>query len=110
MRFLSVIAEEFCKSINLFVTYELKRPNIVCKLDRIEQTNYEEFMNMISNDSVIVEHAIQPLVKGLIYQLDKSVALTFIDLILGGDGEFGDTKRELTAVDRELISYVGSKF
>ena len=41
MRFLSVIAEEFCKSINLFVTYELKRPNIVCKLDRIEQTNYE---------------------------------------------------------------------
>ncbi|MDU1540484.1 flagellar motor switch protein FliM [Paraclostridium tenue] len=110
MRFLSVIAEEFCKSINLFITYELKRPNIVCKVDKIEQTNYEEYMNMISNDSVIVEHAVQPLVQGLIYQLDKSVALSFIDLILGGDGEFGDDKRELTEVDRELISYIAGKF
>jgi flagellar motor switch protein FliM len=110
MRFLSVIVEEFCKSVNLFVNYELKRPNIVCKLEKIEQTNYEEFINIISNDSVIVEHAIQPLVQGLIYQLDKSAALTFIDLILGGDGEFGDDKRELTEVDRELISYISNKF
>ncbi|MEG2786736.1 MAG: FliM/FliN family flagellar motor switch protein [Romboutsia sp.] len=110
MRFLSVIAEEFCKSINLFVAYELKRPNIVCKLEKIEQTNYEEFINIISDDSVIIEHAIQPLVQGLIYQLDKSVALSFIDLILGGDGVFGDCKRELTEVDRELMSYIGSKF
>ncbi|MBO3446474.1 FliM/FliN family flagellar motor switch protein [Clostridium sp. CCUG 7971] len=110
MRFLSVISDEFCKSINLFVAYELRRPNIVCKLERIEQTNYEEFINMISNESVIIEHAIQPLVKGLIYQLDKSVALSFIDLILGGDGIVDNSKRELTEVDRELISYIGNEF
>lgn len=110
MRFLSVISDEFCKSINLFVAYELKKPNIVCKLERIEQTNYEEFMHMISNDSVIIEHAIKPLVQGLIYQLDKSVALSFIDLILGGDGVVNDYKRELTEVDKELISYIGSEF
>ncbi|KKY00641.1 MULTISPECIES: flagellar motor switch protein FliM [Paraclostridium] len=110
MRFLSIIEEEFCKNINLFVAYELKRPNIVCKLEKIEQTNYEEFMNMISNDSVIIEHSIQPLIQGLIYQIDKSVALTFVDLILGGDGVFSDYNRELTEVDRELISYIGSKF
>ncbi|WP_250673872.1 FliM/FliN family flagellar motor switch protein [Paraclostridium ghonii] len=110
MRFLSIIEEEFCKNINLFVAYELKRPSIVCKLEKIEQTNYEEFMNMIPNDSVIIEHSIQPLVQGLIYQIDKSIALTFVDLILGGDGVFSDYKRELTEVDRELISYIGSKF
>ncbi|HSQ89325.1 flagellar motor switch protein FliM [Romboutsia sp.] len=110
MRFLSVISEEFCKSINLFVAYELKRPNIVCKLEKIEQTNYEEFMNMISNDSVIIEHAIQPLVQGLIYQLDKSVVLSLIDLMLSGDGVFDDYKRELTEIDRELISYIASNF
>ena len=110
MRFLSVISEEFCKNINMFIAYELKTPNIVCKLEKIEQTNYEEFMNMISNDSVIIEHAIQPLVKGLIYQLDKSIALTIIDLMLGGDGVFDDYKRELTEIDRELISHMGSNF
>ncbi len=110
MRFMSVISEEFCKNINIFVAYELKRPNIVCKLEKIEQTNYEEFMNMISNDSVIIENAIQPLVQGLIYQLDKSVVLSLIDLMLGGDGVFDDYKRELTEVDRELTSYIAGDF
>ena len=110
MRFISVISEEFCKNINIFVNYELKKPNIVCKLEKIEQTNYEEFMNMISNDSVIIENAIQPLVQGLIYQLDKSVVLSLIDLMLGGDGVFDDYKRELTEVDRELTSYIAGDF
>lgn len=110
MRFLSVISEEFCKSTNLFIAYELKKANIVFKLEKIEQTNYEEFMNVISNDSVIIEHAIQPLVQGLIYQLDKSVTLSLIDLMLGGNGVFDDYKRELSEVDRELISYIANNF
>lgn len=110
MRYLSVISEEFCKNINLFVAYELKQTNILCKLEKIEQTNYEEFINMISDDAVIIEYSIEPLVRGLIYQLDKSVALSFIDLVLGGNGVFDDCKRELTEVDRELISHIGSKF
>lgn len=110
MRFLSVISEEFCKNINLFIAYELKRPNIVFKLEKIEQTNYEEFMDMISNDSVIIEHAIQPLVKGLLYQLDKSVALSLVDLMLSGDGVLDDYKRQLTEIDRELVSYIANNF
>lgn len=108
MRFLSVTSEEFCKSINSFTTYELKQPNLVCKLEKIEQTNYEEFMNMISSDSVIIEHAIQPLVKGLLYQMDRSIALLLIDLTLGGDGILEDYKRDLTEIDKELISYISS--
>ena len=110
MRFLSVISEEFCKNMNLFLAYELKKPNIVCKLEKIEQTNYEEFMHMISNDSVIIEHAIQPLVHGLIYQLDKSVALSLIDLLLSGDGIVDNSKRQLAQIDRELISHIASLF
>ncbi|MDK2562662.1 FliM/FliN family flagellar motor switch protein [Romboutsia sedimentorum] len=110
MRFLSVIAEDFCKGINLFVAYELKKQDIVCKLEKIEQTNYEEFMEMIHSDSVIVEHAIQPLVKDLIYQLDKSVVLTLIDLMLGGDGAIENYKRELTEIDRELTMHSCDQF
>ena len=32
MRFLSVVSEEFCKNINLFFIYELKKQNIYCKI------------------------------------------------------------------------------
>ena len=110
MRFVSVIAEEFCKNINIFLNYELKQKNLTCKVERVEQTNYEEFTNMINSDSVIVEHAIQPLVHGLIYQIDKVIALTFIDCMLGGDGYFEDYKRDLTEIDKRLIHHASESF
>lgn len=110
MRFVSVIADEFCKNINIFLAYELKQKDITCKVEKIEQTNYEEFTNMIDTDSVIVEHAIQPLVNGLIYQIDKRIALTFIDCMLGGDGNFDDCKRELTEIDRQLVLHASTNF
>lgn len=110
MRFVSVIAEEFCKNINIFLNYELKQKDIICKVEKIEQTNYEEFTNMVNTDAVIVEHAIQPLVNGLIYQIDKGVALTLIDCMLGGDGVFDDYKRELTEIDRQLIQHASENF
>ncbi|MDO7204888.1 hypothetical protein Q5M85_12820 [Paraclostridium bifermentans] len=53
-------------------------------------------MKSIEYDSIIIEHDILPLVKGLIYQMDKTVALTLIDLMLGGDGSFKNKNRELT--------------
>ncbi len=109
MRFLSVISEDYCKNTNLFLAYELKRPNITCKVEKVEQTNYEEFINSISPKSVIVEHAIQPLVKDLIYQIDKSVALTYIDLMLGGDGIFENYDRDLTEIDKQLIFHLCTK-
>ena len=37
MRFVSVIAEEFCKNINIFLNYELKQKNLTCKVERVEQ-------------------------------------------------------------------------
>lgn len=109
MRFLSVISEDYCKNTNLFLAYELKRPNITCKVEKVEQTNYEEFISSISPKSVIVEHAIQPLVKDLIYQIDKSVALTYIDLMLGGDGIFENYERDLTEIDKQLIFHLCTK-
>ncbi len=103
MRFLSVVSEEFCKNINLFLTYELKQQNIYCKLEKVEQTNYDEFMSIIDKDSVIAEHAIQPSVQDLIYQIDKTIALTLIDLVLGGDGLIENYERDLTEIDKQLL-------
>ena len=53
MRFLSVVSEEFCKNINIFLAYELKKPKIHCKIEKVEQTNYDEFINIIDKDSFV---------------------------------------------------------
>lgn len=110
MRFLSVVSEEFCKNANLFLTYELKKQNIYCKVEKVEQTNYDEFISIIDKDSVIAEHAIQPLVQDLIYQIDKSIALTLIDLVLGGDGLLDNYERNLTEIDKQLLFQTINEF
>ncbi|MCQ4698245.1 FliM/FliN family flagellar motor switch protein [Paeniclostridium sordellii] len=110
MRFLSVISEDFCKYMNLHINFELKRKNITCKLEKVEQTNFQEFMDITNSGSIIVEHDIFPLVKGLIYQVDKSVVLTLIDLMLGGDGTFEDANRELTEIDKHLMLHAATTY
>ena len=103
MRFLSVVSEEFCKSMNTFLTYELKNQNINCRVEKVEQTNFEEFINIVDKDSVIAEHAIEPLVHGLIFQMDKNIALTVIDIALGGSGLLENYNRNLTEIDKQLL-------
>ena len=103
MRFLSVVSEEFCKNVNLFLAYELKKQKINCKVEKVEQTNYDEFVNLIDKDCVIAEHAIQPLVHDLIFQMDKKIALILIDLVLGGEGIIENYDRNLTEIDKQLL-------
>ena len=110
MRFLSVVSEEFCKNVNLFLAYELKKQKIHCKIEKVEQTNYDEFINLIDKDSVIAEHAIQPLVQDLIYQIDKTIALTLIDVVLGGDGLLENYDRNLTEIDKQLLFQIVNDF
>ena len=52
---------------------------------------------------LIAEHAIQPLVQDLIYQIDKTIALTLIDVVLGGDGLLENYDRNLTEIDKQLL-------
>lgn len=110
VRFLSVVCEEFCKNINTFLTYELKNQNIHCKLEKVEQTNYDEFLNIIDKDSVIAEHSIEPLVHGLIFQIDKKIALTVIDIALGGNDLLENYNRNLTEIDKQLLFQMISDF
>lgn len=110
LRFVSVITEEYCKSLTSFMVYELKRPKFNCKLDKVEQTNYDEFVSMIDEDAVIVEYDMKPLVKNVIYQIDKEIALILIDLISGGDGIITNFSREITEIDKALINYTANQF
>ena len=109
LRFVSVITEEYCKSLTSFMAYELKRPKFNCKLDKVEQTNYDEFVSMIDEDAVIVEYDMKPLVKNVIYQIDKEIALILIDLISGGDGIITNFSREITEIDKALINYTANQ-
>lgn len=110
LRFVSVITEEYCKALTAYMAYEMKRPKMYCRLDKVEQTNYDEFIGLVDEEAVIIEFDMKPFVKNIIYQIDKPIALILIDLISGGDGNLRNYKREITEIDKELIRYTGNQF
>lgn len=110
IRFVSVITEEYCKALTGYMAYEMKRPKLSCRLDKVEQTNYDEFIGIVDEEAVIIEFDMKPYVKNIIYQIDKPIALILIDLISGGDGNLRNYKRDITEIDKELLRYTGNQF
>lgn len=108
IRYLSLMSEEFCKTSNMQISYEAKRESFKLVLDRSSQITYSEFIEMVEKDSVVVEYKINPLVENLTLFVDKSMALTLVDLLLGGNGYIETLDRELTNIDLELFKYLVS--
>ncbi|MGL5694920.1 MAG: flagellar motor switch protein FliM [Peptostreptococcaceae bacterium] len=109
IRFLSLMSEEFCKTSNLQISYELKNKNLKLNMNETHQSNFGEFIEKVNYSSVIVEFKMKPLVENLVLSIDKYVALVMIDLVLGGDGSVIDTNRDLTNIDVELLQYLIEK-
>lgn len=109
IRFLSLMSEEFCKTSNLQISYELKNKNLKLSMNETHQSNFGEFIETINYNCVIVEYKMNPLVENLVLSIDKYVALAMIDLILGGDGNVTDIDRELTDIDVDLLRYLIEK-
>lgn len=106
LKHLIQVSEEFCKTSNMQITYETKNKAFKMRLDRSSQVSYGELIEKIDNNSLVVEYNICPIVENLTLFIDKSVTLSLVDLLLGGNGVIEDLRRELTNIDLELIKYL----
>lgn len=106
LKHLIQISEEFCKTSNMQISYETQNKAFKIGLERSSQISYGELIEKIDNSSLVVEYNIHPLAENLTLFIDKSVALSLVDLLLGGNGAIEDLKRELTNIDLELIKYL----
>lgn len=106
LKHLIQVSEEFCKTSNMQISYETKNKTFKMGLDRSSQVSYGELIEKIDNNSLVVEYNICPVVENLTLFIDKSVALSLVDLLLGGNGAIEDLSRELTNIDLELIKYL----
>lgn len=106
IRHLMLMSEEFCKTSNMQIGYEVKNDNIKMTVVRSEQTTYGEFIEAISKENVVVEYKVNPLVENLTLFIDKEAVLIIVDLLLGGNGKIESLDRELTNIDLELFRYL----
>lgn len=106
IRYFVAMAEEFCKTSNMQISYETKSDNFKLDLEKSSQTNFGEFIEKVNSNNVVVEYMVYPLVENLTIFFDKHVVLSLVDSLLGGSGKIDSIDRELTNIDLELFKYL----
>lgn len=106
IRYFVAMAEEFCKTSNMQISYETKSDSFKIDLEKSSQTNFGEFIETVNSNNVVVEYRIYPLVENLTIFFDKHVVLSLVDSLLGGDGKIESIDRDLTNIDLELFKYL----
>lgn len=106
IRYFVAMAEEFCKTSNMQISYETKSDNFKLNLEKSRQTNFGEFIETVNSNNVVVEYRVYPLVENLTIFFDKHVVLSLVDSLLGGNGKIESMDRELTNIDLELFKYL----
>lgn len=106
IRYFVAMAEEFCKTSNMQISYETKSDNFKMALEKSLQTNFGEFIEEVNSNSVVIEYRVSPYVENLTIFFDKAVVVSFVDSLLGGSGRIQSLDRELTNIDLELFKYL----
>lgn len=106
IRFLKLMCGEFCRTSNIHFNYEFKDLKIKFNVSNYSQSSHSEVLSDTDKDSILIEFDIKPLVEDLVLIMDKSTALSLIDLCSGGTGVVDN--RELTAIDTEVLVYLMS--
>ncbi len=108
IRNISILTEDFCRKSNMYLNYELKyRSNL--KIVDIEQSSYQDFFEKISASSIVVQVTIKPIDKSFLLRIDKIVALIWVDVVSGGDGNIENLDRSFSEVDKNVLTYIVNK-
>lgn len=105
-RFLKLMCGEFCRTSNIHFNYEFKDLKIKFNVSNYGQSSHSDILSDTDKDSILIEFDIKPLVEDLVLIMDKSTALSLIDLCSGGTGVVAN--RELTSIDTEVLVYLMS--
>lgn len=105
IRCINFIVDDFCKKATIYMNYELKFKSKL-EVINIKQTNYQEFLDEITPTSIIAQNAIKPMVKNFILNLDKSIAMMWIDTISGGNGIVTNSSRAFTDIDMKILTHM----
>ena len=69
----------------------------------VEQLTYQEFVQSLSNPSVISVLAVPPLKGNIIVEVNTEIAFAFIDRVFGGIGESSVKVRVLTEIEEAVM-------
>ncbi|MFB3817281.1 MAG: flagellar motor switch protein FliM [Candidatus Methylomirabilales bacterium] len=108
IRALQMLHDGFARGISSSLSAYL-RTLVEVQLSSVEQLGYGEFMLSLAAPCSLGVFEMTPLKGGAILDLDPHLVFPMIDRILGGAGKASVEVRELTEIERALVSRVYRK-
>ncbi|MCL5961052.1 MAG: flagellar motor switch protein FliM [Chloroflexi bacterium] len=105
LRALQTIHEAFARAAAFSLSSHM-RTGIQIKLSSIEQAVYGEYVQQLSNPTVVSIASADPLPGRLIIEINMDLAFAIVDRLLGGTGQFQQKLREVTDIEFALLQTV----
>ena len=98
------IYENYCRSLTTYLSGHLHSV-IETKVSSIEQITYDEFIRSLPNPTILSLYTLNPLEGTLLMEMSPALAFAIIDRLLGGQGQGSEKNRDLTEIERTIISH-----
>lgn len=105
IRTLEKVHDNFARIISNYLTGQLRR-SVKVHIESVEQVPYEEFIRSIPNPTVISYFRMAPLQGNILLELNPEFAFQILEILLGGVGNRGNVVKELTDIEKNIISMV----
>lgn len=102
MRTLEMLHEVFAQRLSVSLSTYLRTP-VRVNLKLVEQLTFDDFIGLIPTPAVMVTFTLEPLQGACLLEIKPNLALSMIDRLLGGPGNFEGKPRELTEMEQLLI-------
>ena len=105
IRTLEKVHDNFARIISNYLTGQLRR-SVKVNVESVEQVPYEEFIRSIPNPTVISYFRLSPLQGNILLEINPEFAFQILEILLGGIGNRGNVVKELTDIEKNIISMV----
>lgn len=105
IRTLEKVHDNFARIISNYLTGQLRR-SVKVNIESVEQVPYEEFIRSIPSPTVIAYFRMPPLQGNIILEINPEFAFQILEILLGGFGNRGNVVKELTDIEKNIISMV----
>lgn len=102
IRTLYMLHESFARLLNTYLSTHL-RTMVSVEVASVEQLTYQEFVQSLSNPSVISVLTVPPLKGNIMVEINTEVAFAYLDRVLGGTCENSLKVRVLTEIEEAVI-------
>jgi len=105
IRTIQMIHETFARNFSSTVSAKIRALTRI-KVVSVEEVTYEDFINTVSNPSIIAVFSMPPMEGSAVMDISPQIGFPLMDRLLGGTGEDEEEARELTDIEINLMESI----